>query len=514
MSTRSIVAAVFLIALGILMGVVLVSSYKGVDLSFAGDQQVQLGSQSSSLKTNPTLLALNEAMHSIAKEVTPTVVYIMVQTKPSSGSGDDANRFFRFFGPDFKFDTPRPHPEIGAGSGVILSSNGYILTNNHVIGSADPDKIEVTLSDNRKFKAKLTGTDEFTDLGVIKIDADNLPVPKLGNSDDVEVGHLVFAFGNPLQLTSTMTQGIVSATGRQIGILNDQQGYGIENFIQTDAAVNPGNSGGALVDIKGDVIGINTAIATTNQRYQGYSFAIPVNMAKKVASDIIKYGKVRRGYIGVNIQTVDATFAKANGFDKPKGVIIQNVNSGSAGEDAGLKAGDVILSVDGREVNSANQLQSVIAARYPGDVVTLQVFRDGRTIEKKVTLKAREADEDKIVAARDRSSKESKPKGSTAPTKVTLDALGLTVRDIDTQVKKEYDVENGVLVENVEPFSEAYTRGLAQNDVILSVGDQKVSSAAAFKEILGKKKPGDAVLMRVKQANKSMKFVAVEVPPK
>lgn len=514
MSTKSVLTAVFLIALGILMGVVMVSSYKGVDLTFASDQQVQLGSQSSNLKTNQTLLALNDAMHTIAKEVTPAVVYITVQTKPRAEGSDDANRFFRFFGPDFKFETPRPHPEIGAGSGVILTPNGYILTNNHVVDNADPDKIEVTLSDNRKFKAKLIGTDEFTDLGVIKIDAQNLSVPKLGNSDDVEVGHLVFAFGNPLGLTSTMTQGIVSATGRQIGILNDQQGYGIENFIQTDAAVNPGNSGGALVDIKGEVIGINTAIATTNQRYQGYSFAIPINMAKKVATDIIRYGKVRRGYIGVNIQTVDATMAKANGFERPKGVIVQNVNSGSAGEDAGLKAGDIILSVDGKEVNSANQLQTLIASRYPGDVVSLQVYRDGKTIEKKVTLKPREKEEEKFVAARDRENSELKRKGSTSPTKVTMEDLGLTVRNIDSQVKKEYDVESGVLVEAVEPFSEAAKRDLRENDVILSVGDQKVISAVELRDILDKRKPGDAVLMRVKSANKSTRFVAIEIPQK
>lgn len=514
MSTKSVITAVFLIAVGILLGVVLVSNYKGVDVSFASDQQVQLGAQSTRIKTNPTLLALNEALHSIAKEVTPTVVYITVQTKPRSGSGEDPNRFFRFFGPEFRFETPRPRPEIGAGSGVILTSNGYILTNNHVVESADPDKIEVTFSDNRKFNAKLIGTDEFTDLGVIKIDAENLPVPKLGNSDEVEVGHVVFAFGNPFSLTSTMTQGIVSATGRQIGILNDQQGYGIENFIQTDAAVNPGNSGGALVDINGEVVGINSAIATTNQRYQGYSFAIPINMAKRVANDIIRYGKIRRGYIGVNIQTVDATLAKANGFEKPRGVFVQNVNAGSAGEEAGLKPGDIILSVDGKEVNSANQLQSVIASRYPGNVVTLQMFRDGNNIEKKVTLKTREGAEEKVIAARDRGNNEEGTRGSSAPTKITMDNLGLTVRDLDTQTKKEYDVDSGVYVEDVEPYSEAGKRDVRPRDVILSVGDQKVSTAAQFQQILKKKKGGEAVLMRVKSADKSMRFVAIELPQK
>ncbi len=205
---------------------------------------------------------------------------------PTEG-GDASDFFHRFFGPDFKFDMPKRSPERGAGSGVIISENGYILTNNHVVSGAKKNGIKVQLSDTREFKAKLIGTDKYTDLAVIKIDANNLSSAALGNSDEVEVGHIVFAIGAPLGLKSTMTEGIVSALGRQIGIINDESGYGIENFIQTDAAVNPGNSGGPLVDIQGQVIGINSAIATTNARYQGYSFAIPINLAKKVASDII-----------------------------------------------------------------------------------------------------------------------------------------------------------------------------------------------------------------------------------
>ena len=218
-----------------------------------------------------------------------------------SDSQEDPSQFFhRFFGPDFKFDMPKRGPEVGAGSGVIITANGYILTNNHVVANAKKNGIKVQLFDTREFKAKLIGTDKYTDLAVIKIDADNLPVAALGNSDDVEVGHIVFAIGAPLGLKSTMTQGIVSALGRNIGIIGDA--YGIENFIQTDAAVNPGNSGGPLVNINGEVIGINSAIATTNARYQGYSFAIPLNLAKQVATDIIKYGKFRRGFLGVQIR--------------------------------------------------------------------------------------------------------------------------------------------------------------------------------------------------------------------
>ncbi len=512
MSVRSVVAAVLLIGLGIVFGVTLVSSYKGVDLTFA-EQEVKIGAPANGVKAHPALAALNEALHTISKEVTPTVVFITVESKPKTDSQDDANRFFHFFGPEFRMDTPRRGPEIGAGSGVILTPDGYILTNNHVVENASDEGIQVTLSDGRTFKqAKLVGTDRYTDLAVVKIDASNLQVASVGNSDEVEVGHLVFAFGNPLGLTSTMTQGIVSATGRgNLRIIDDGSGYSIENFIQTDAAVNPGNSGGALVDIKGEVIGINTAIATTNQRYQGYSFAIPINLARKVATDLIKFGKVRRGYIGVQIQGMDATMAKANGFDRPTGVFVQEVNKGSAGEVAGLQAGDIILSVDGKEVNSSNQLQTMVASKYPGETVSLKVSRKGKTIEKKVVLKSRDDDEE-VIAARDTRPERSTPKESAPPTAVKMDNLGITIRNLDAKAKKAYDVEGGVLVESVEPFSEAQRRNLLPNDVILSVGDNPVDSVSELERAIKNKKPGDALLMRVKGENKTTRFVAIEIP--
>lgn len=517
-STKSVVVAVLLIALGIVFGVTLVSTFKGVDMSFA-TQDVKIGAQSKPSSAHPALKALNEAYQSVAKEVTPTVVYITVVSQSRTESNDQRNRWFRFFGPDFEI--PRPQPEVGAGSGVILTSDGYILTNNHVVGNAVSDGIEVTLSDNRVFKnAKLIGTDKYTDLAVIKVNAKDLATPRLGNSDEVEVGQIAFAFGNPLGLTSTMTQGIISATGRgQLGIIagelrdRDEASYSIENFIQTDAAVNPGNSGGALVNINGEVIGINTAIATTNARYQGYSFAIPMNLARKVATDLIKFGKVRRGYIGVVIQTVDATMAKAKGLDKPKGVLVQQVNAGSAGETAGVKAGDVILTVDGREVRTSNELQTIVAAKYPGETVVLKILRDGNLIEKKVVLKARDEDEE-TVASTDTKTEPSKPRETGGPSRLELEDLGMTVRNLDSNLKKSYETEAGVLVESVEPLSEAQKRQLRPSDVILSVGDQPVTSVSQFEQSLKKKKPGDAVLMRVKGADKSTRFVAVEIPQK
>ncbi len=511
MSTRSVVLAVLLVSLGIVFGVVLISGFKGVGVSFAL-QDVSLGTQKPSIKTNATLRAINEATQEIARSVTPTVVYITVKSDPKAGGDEEeGGQFFhRFFGPEFRM--PRRGPEVGAGSGVILTSGGYILTNNHVVENASENGISVRLLDTREYQARLIGVDKYTDLAVIKVDASDLPVASLGNSDEVEVGHMVFAFGNPLGLSSTMTQGIVSAPGRQIRIIDDENtGYGIENFIQTDAAVNPGNSGGALVDINGTVVGINTAIATTNARYQGYSFAIPMNLARKVATDLIKFGKVRRGFIGVQIQSVDAVTAKAAGMGKTQGVIVQTVNRNSAGEDGGLLPGDIILSVDGREVNTANALQSIVASRYPGETVILKVFRNRRAIEKKVILKLRE-DEEQTVAATD-SPRERR--NTSEPAKVeTLEipSLGMSVKGLDDRTRKEYDVDRGVLVEAVEPLGPANTRGLGRGDVILSVGERILQTPDDFKEEVDRLKPGDAVMLRVKTAEKRVSFVAIEKP--
>lgn len=508
MSSKSVITAVVLIGLGIVFGVVLVSSFKGVDLSFAGED-VKLGTTYAPVKPNPTLLALNEAFHEVSKAVTPSVVYIRVESKPSDSGGDDSQRFFHFF--NIPHQGPQT-PEFGAGSGVIINESGYILTNNHVVENAMAKGIEVTLSDTRRFRGKLIGTDKLTDLAVVKIDADNLPVLALGNSDGVEVGHIVFAIGNPLELRSTMTEGIVSALGRNLRIIDDNNtGFAIENFIQTDAAVNPGNSGGPLVNISGEVIGINSAIATTNARYQGYSFAIPINIAKKVATDLIKFGKVRRGYIGVRIQDVDAVTAKAAGLPKAEGVFVRDVNKNSAGDEAGLQTGDIILSVDGKEVDSPNSLQTSVASHYPGDVITLKVFRDGKTIEKKVTLKS--MNEEEQVASNDESQgDDSTPREPISAKKVTIDDLGLTVKSMDATTKRSSGEDNGVVVVKVDPLGPANERGLSQGDVILSVGSQKVANPEQFQSAIRKLKPGDAVMMRVKGTDKRVRYVAIEMP--
>ncbi|MCX6144331.1 MAG: PDZ domain-containing protein, partial [Ignavibacteriales bacterium] len=241
--------------------------------------------------------------------------------------------------------------------------------------------------------------------------------------------------------------------------------------------------------------------------------AIPINMAKKVATDIIRFGKVRRGYMGVSIQTVDATMAKANGLSKPMGVFVQQVTSGSAGEAAGVKAGDIILTVDGKEVNTSNQLQTIIASKYPGESVALIIFRNGKSIEKKVVLKPRDEAEE-AIASNDQKDETDEPTATSSKATLELDNLGMTVKNLDAKTKKEYGVESGIIVESVEPLSEANKRQLRASDVIVSVGDQPVTSITQFEKMIKARKVGDALLIRVKGADKSMRFVAIEVPGK
>lgn len=510
MSKKSVLAAIFLIFIGILFGAVLVSSFKGgVELGFAGDQTVKLGAPGK-IHTSFDSKAVGKAFVEVAKAVTPTVVSITVTMK-GKGSAEDFKDFFHFFGPDFKFQEPAP--EQAGGSGVIINPQGYILTNNHVVDEAEENSVEVVLNDTRRLRAKIVGTDPTTDIAVIKVDASDLPTAAFGDSDSLDVGEWVLAVGNPLGLQSTVTAGIVSAVGRSIGIIGTEKGYGIENFIQTDAAINPGNSGGPLVNLSGEVIGINSAIATTNGRYQGYGFAIPINLARVVAADIIKYGKVRRGYIGVQIMAVDETTAKSVGLSKAEGVFVQRVDKGGAGEAAGVKEGDVILSVDGKEVNKPNELQSYVARKHPGDDVVLRIYRDGKTIEKTVTLKSHGA-EDVAEKTQQENKDNTSAESETSAKTFTFDNLGMTVQTLTAEQKEEYDVHYGILVADVKPYGEAFNRGIEKGDIILEIDKKEVSSPKALRSVLDGHKAEDAVLLRIKKINQGGQtmFVAVQIP--
>jgi serine protease Do len=502
---RSILAAFFFITIGIIFGAVLVSDMEGVGLGLAQQKQVTLGSDRAPEKSDLNLQAANDAFVKVSKEATPSVVFISVTTKAQKPEGH-TEEFFKFF-PDFRFRQPEGQTQ-GAGSGVIVTKDGYIITNNHVIDNAEDDGIEVVLNDSRRFKAKLVGADPLTDVAVIKIEAGDLPAAMLGNSDDVQVGQWALAIGNPLGLNSTVTAGIISYMGRgNLRLIEDA--YGVENFIQTDAAVNPGNSGGALVNIYGQVIGINTAIATTNQRYQGYSFAIPINLAKSVASDLIQHGKVERGYIGVSISQVDETLAKANGLEKPEGVFVQEV-IGDAAKAAGVKAGDIILTIDGRPMKAPNELQAYIASKHPGDKVKLVIWRDEKKSEKVITLKPRS--ENRAIAANDAVGDDEQGAEESSSRTVDFNQLGFSIKKADSRTMKDRDVTSAVLVSNVKPYSEAFNRLLREGDIILEADKKPVSSIADFEKVVKSKKQGDALLLRVKGAQGGLRFVAMNIP--
>ncbi|MGH2574179.1 MAG: Do family serine endopeptidase [Ignavibacteria bacterium] len=503
MSNKSIIAAGFGVMLAIIFTAMLIANFTGVKILHS-DSQIEFNTAPPIKNISPEVKSLNDAFVEISKAVTPTVVSIIVKTEAKKNLDENFKDFHFFFGPDFRM--PEEIPELGSGSGVIISKDGYIVTNNHVVKGASDKGIKVTLTDKREFNAKLIGTDPNTDLAVIKIDANDLPVISFGNSDDVQVGQWVLAVGNPLGLNYTVTAGIVSALGRNIGINGDMPGYGIENFIQTDAAINPGNSGGALVDISGQLIGINSAIKTNTGFYQGYGFAIPVNMVKNVVSELIKSGKVVRGYIGVNIQTIDETMAKGLGLDKTKGVLVQSVVKGGAGEDADIRVGDVILSVDGKEVNAANQLQAVIGSKHPGDVVKLSVFRDGNTMDINVKLKPR--NEENQNQAFDNSPKESNKSDISS---TTIEKLGMRVSDITNSVKDKLNIKEGAIVTSVDRFSESYMRGLREGYVIIEANKKRVGNVNDLVDLVNSKKSDDTVLLKVVTPDGQERIFALKV---
>jgi serine protease Do len=504
MPKKSIIAAGFVVLLSIIFGAVLIANFSGVKVVHS-DSQIEFNT-TPPITINPEVKSLNDAFVEISKTVTPTVVYIQVKSGPKDNQqqpeGNDPFKFF--FGPDGQM--PDPGPEMGSGSGVIISKDGYIVTNNHVVRGAGDHGIKVVLTDKREFDAKVIGLDENTDLAVIKIEANDLPVMSIGNSDNLQVGEWVLAIGNPLGLNYTVTAGIVSALGRNIGI--NGGGYAIENFIQTDAAINPGNSGGALVNVQGQLVGINSAIKTNTGYYQGYGFAIPVNIVKNVTEELIKSGKVVRGYIGVQIQTVDETMAKGLGLDKAKGVLVQSVQKGGGGDEAGLQAGDVILSVDGREVNASNELQVIINSKRPGDVAKLTIFRDGKTIEKDVTLKLRQEDSNQTTLNNNQKKDETSNKGVSS---TSIKSLGISVQDAPSSLKEKLNISGGVLVTSVDKFSDSFLRGVQEGVVIIEANKKKINDSGDLESAISDKKSGDSVLLKVMDKSGTERIIAVKL---
>ena len=392
-----------------------------------------------------------------------SVVHIKtVSTRAVQQSFDPFGDFF--FGPQFQH--PQQQQEVaGSGSGVILSQDGYIVTNNHVINGAN--EIEVILNDNRTYTAEVIGTDPNTDIALIKIEEDSLPFIKLGNSDQLRVGEWVVAVGNPFNLTSTVTAGIVSAKGRSINIL--QEKFAIESFIQTDAAVNPGNSGGALVNTHGELVGINTAIASTTGAYAGYSFAVPVNMVKKITDDLISFGTVQRAFIGIQIQKVDKELADANNMSNPHGVYVAAVTEEGAAKEAGIKEGDIVTHVGEMEVNTVPELQEQVSRFRPGDEVNLTVIRNGKEKTIPVVLKNKN--------------------GSTAVIKKEATVLGATLSEVDEETKEKLNIKNGVRIDEMTS-GVLLRQGIKEGFIILKIDNKDVQSAKEVEELLRNKKGG------------------------
>lgn len=364
---------------------------------------------------------------SVADISTPAVVHIKT-TMNNSSRKQQFNPFEEFFG-DRGFQLPDDMPKQATGSGVIIKKNGYIVTNNHVVDNAQ--KVEVILNDKRTYMAEVLGKDPETDLALLKIEEDNLMYLNMGNSDELKVGEWVVAVGNPFNLTSTVTAGIVSAKGRNINLLRQRGGaYAIENFIQTDAAVNPGNSGGALVNTSGQLIGINTAIASQTGSYSGYSFAIPINLAKKIIGDLKDYGEVKRAILGVRIQDINQELAEEKGLEGLNGVFIPMVNEGGSADKAGIKAGDVITKIDDVAVNKSSELQEQISKYHPGDEIEVVLIRNGKKKVLTATLL----------------SKDGKKEINTEVEREEKEILGAEIENLSRDERLKLKIKNGVKV--------------------------------------------------------------------
>ncbi len=364
-------------------------------------------------------------------------------------------------------------PARKSGSGVIISDDGYIVTNNHVV--ADAKEITVTLEDNRSYTAEVIGTDPTTDLALIKIKQRDLSFLPYGNSDEVIVGQWVLAVGNPFDLTSTVTAGIVSAKARNIGILRDASNLQIESFIQTDAAVNPGNSGGALINTNGQLVGINTAIASPTGSYSGYSFAVPVNLVKKVMDDLLEFGVVQRALLGISIRNVDARLSEKENLYVVEGVFIAGITENSGAKEAGLREGDVIIAIDGQKVRNMSRLQELVAIHRPGDKIEVVFLRDG---------------EEKTVAATLRNTS-----GTTLVVERSNEKLidGAVFEEISKKYKTRLDIDGGVQLTNVGK-GKWLEAGIEKGFIITHVDKQKITSVDQLGRVMSGK-AGDRVIL-------------------
>ena len=437
-----------------------------------------------------------------AEAVTPTVVHIRTTMTRTVRQQQMPDMLREFFGDELGQGQgqgrSRRQQGQASGSGVIISKDGYIVTNNHVV--QDADEVEVIMTDKRSFKAKVIGTDPLTDLAVIKVDANNLPSITLGDSDALRLGEWVLAVGYPLDLESTVTAGIVSAKGRRIGILEQdfaqreglrQQQNGadkqsgdnpIESFIQTDAAINPGNSGGALVNLRGELVGINSAIASQTGYYSGYGFAVPVSLVKKVSADLLKYGTVQRGYLGILPIELNSTIAKEKGAKVGRGIYVQEVTANGAAKTAGLQTGDVIVKMEGQLLDSQAQMREIIGRRRPGDAVTVTVNRDGSERDFKVELRNRNGGREVIK------------KTEVTAANTSLNTLGASFEDLTAQDAKQLGASGGVRVKKILDGKLAET-DVEEGFIIVKANGKNVKSTKDLQAIMSSVKEGEGLML-------------------
>ncbi len=420
----------------------------------------------------------------LVKKAAPAVVSIQAV---KTAKAPDARQLPFFFNPE---DAPQRRQR-GLGSGVIITPDGYILTNHHVV--EDADDVKVVLSNDREFEAEIVGSDAKTDIAVLKVEASDLPTMKFGNSDSVEVGDIVLAIGNPFGLGQTVTMGIVGATSRQFGIMNRQNGY--EDFIQTDAAINPGNSGGALVNTRGEIVGINTAILSRSGGNNGVGFAVPINLAHHVMTQLSENGRVIRGYMGVGIQDVDSGMAKAFGAPDARGAAVTTVEPGGPADEAGFKQGDIMRSIDGQAVENNQDLRLRVARIRPGESVDVTVWRDGREHDLDITLAEFPTDD---AIARGPKTSERTP-------------LGISVEELTPAIAAQLELDpstKGVVVGKVKSGSPAAEAGLRPGDVITEAARKPVTGLADFREAV--RDAGDGPILFLVESRGATRFVVVE----
>ena len=440
------------------------------------------------------------AFEASAAKISPSVVPIFAEETKivQNPFGLPGDQFKGFFGQDFfkQFfgGSPQQKETVHSlGSGVIVTADGYILTNNHVVQGAN--KLTVVLNDKKRYTAKIVGTDPLSDVAVIKIEATNLPVATLGNSDNVKIGQWVIAVGNPFELMHTVTTGIISATGRSaVGLAE------YEDFMQTDAAINPGNSGGALADLDGNVIGINTAISSPSGGNVGIGFAIPINMAKSIMTQLIKNGKISRGYLAVNIQDVTDDLAKALNLKNSEGALVANVANDGPADKAGIKRGDVIIDFNNKKVANSTDLKNMVAQTEPGSTVPVTIIRDNNQKKLDVKIGERPNENNETASSNESGNNNSKTK------------VGISVQNLTSDIAKQlgYEGQQGVLVVAVQPGSPAENAGIQVKDLIQEVNQKKVTSVNQLEDIISGLKKGDSAALLIRRGNATF-YVAVTI---